>query len=78
MANLGFEVSNEIYNQDNLSPYYGELAWKCRKLKKARKIYNWSFRNESILIKRTENENARLILHNDDIEFLYPNFDYSV
>ena len=78
MANLGFDVSNEIYIQDNLSPYYGELAWKCRKLKKARKIYNWSFRNEWLFIKRTGNENVKLILHDDDIELLYPNFDYSV
>ena len=63
--------------QDNLSPYFRELAWKCRKLKKGKRINDWWFRNENVFLKRTENETAKMICHKHDIDDLYPGFNYS-
>ena len=77
MSKIGLGNETKIYNQDNLSPYFSELAWKCRKLKKVKKINDWWYRNEMIFMKRTENENAKKICHNHDIEYLYPGFNYS-
>ena len=77
MSNFGFDKKTKIFIQDNLSPYYSELAWKCRKLKKSQMIYDWWYRNEILFVKRTENENPKLVCHPNDIEALYPNFDYS-
>ena len=77
MSNFGFDKKTKIFIQDNLSPYYSELAWKCRKLKKSQMIYDWWYRNEILFLKRTENENPKLVCHPNDIEALYPNFDYS-
>ena len=39
MEKLGFHASTEIFIQDNLSPYFSELAWKCRKLKKKKDLW---------------------------------------
>ena len=77
MSKIGFENTTKIYIQDNLSPYFSKLAWKCRKLKKASKINDWWFKNELIFLRRTENEAPKKISHNDDIDNLYPDFDYS-
>ena len=77
MSKISFEKTTKIYIQDKLSPYFSKLAWKCRKLKKASKINDWWFKNELIFLRRTENEAPKKISHNDDIDNLYPNFEYS-
>ena len=37
---LGFQSDARIFVSENLTPYNQHLAWKCRKLKRACKIYN--------------------------------------
>lgn len=39
-SKLGFNVENKLFTYDNLTSYNQHLAWMCRELKKAKKIYN--------------------------------------
>ena len=62
---LGFPEANLFFNE-NLTPYNQKLTWKCRELKRARKIHStWSTKGV-IKLRRTMNKHAIFI--EDEIE----------
>ena len=72
-SKLGFANDTKIYVSENLTPYNQRLAWKCRELKRAKKIHKvWSMTGV-IKIRQSPNERAYSI-NNDDIRYLFPDF----
>ena len=58
---------------ENLTPYNQHLPWKCRELKRAKKIHKvWSMKGV-IKIRQSSNEWPYSI-YNDDIRYLFPDF----
>ena len=50
------------------------LAWMCRDLKRAKKMYNCSTSKEIVKLKRMVNEQPISVEHESEIKSLYPNF----
>ena len=74
MEELGNSVRN-IYINDNLNKYYKELAAKCRRLRKNKKIKDtWTY-NGIVTIKLND-DSIRYITHKNDLDRLFPNFSY--
>ena len=73
-SKLGFNVENRLFVCKNLVPYNQHLAWMCRELKKAKKIYNCWTSKRTIKLKRTINERSISIDHESEIKSLYPDF----
>ena len=49
-SKLSFANDTKIYVSENLTPYNQRLAWKCRELKRAKKIHKvWSMKGVSKL-----------------------------
>ena len=49
-SKLGFANVTKIYVSENVTPYNQRLAWKCRELKRAKKIHKvWSMKGVSKL-----------------------------
>ena len=45
MSKLGFANDTKTYVSENLTPFNQRLAWKCRELKRAKKIHKvWSMK----------------------------------
>ena len=73
-VNLNFQLNAVLLFSENLTPFNQCLAWKCRELKRAGKIHSsWSSKG-IIKLRRTMNEKAISILHDDQIVDLYPDF----
>ena len=73
---LGFKKDTRIFINENLSPDSSRLAYKCRLLKRKKLLSDTWSTSGIIYIRRTPDENPKKILHDSDIEFLYPNFDF--
>ena len=70
---LGYD---KIFVNANLCPYYSHISWKCRKLRKANHIYaTWEI-NGTVVLKLHENDKYLKILHESDLDNLFPNFDF--
>ena len=73
-SKLSFANGTKIYVSENLTPYNQSPTWKCRKLKRAKKIHKiWSMKGV-IKIRWLPNEWAYSINNNDDIKYLFPDF----
>ena len=73
-SKLGFANDTKIYVSENLTSYNQRLAWKCRELKRAKKIPKvWSMKG-AIKIRRSPNERAYSINNGDDIRYFFPDF----
>ena len=73
-SKLGFGNDTKIYVSENLTPYNQRLAWKCRELKRAKKIHKvWSMKGV-IKIRRSPNERPYSIYNDNDIRYLFPDF----
>ena len=56
MSKLGFANDTKTYVSENLTPFNQRLAWKCRELKRAKKIHKvWSMKGV-IKIRQSPNE----------------------
>ena len=62
--------SGKLFVNKSLSHENHQLAYKCRKLKSARKIYSTWFYKNSVNIKLSEHSNSVKIFHVRDIENL--------
>ena len=51
-SKLGFNLENKLFVCENLTPYNQHLAWMCRELKRAKKIYNCWTSKRIIKLKR--------------------------
>ena len=61
----------------NCCPYYSHLSWKGRKLKKAGLLYStWQARTGPIMVKLNEDSKPQKIIHEDDLDQMFPGFDY--
>ena len=59
---------------ENLTPYNQHLAWKCRELKRVKKIHKvWSMKGV-IKIRQSSNERAYSINNDDDIRYIFTDF----
>ena len=64
------KFSGKLFVNESLSHENQQLAYKCRKLKSARKIYSTWFYNNCVNIKLSEHSNLVKIFHVRDIENL--------
>ena len=64
------KFSGKLFVNESLSHENQQLAYKCRKLKSARKIYSTWFYNNCVNIKLSEHSNPVKIFHVRDIENL--------
>ena len=64
------KFSGKLFVNETLSHKNQQLAYKCRKLKSARKIYSTWFYNNCVNIKLSEHSNPVKIFHVRDIENL--------
>ena len=64
------KFSGKLFVNESLSHENQQLAYKCRKLKSARKIYSTWFYNSCVNIKLSEHSNPVKIFHVRDIENL--------
>ena len=64
------KFSGKLFVNESLSYENQQLAYKCRKLKSARKIYSTWFYNNCVNIKLSEHSNPAKIFHVRDIENL--------
>ena len=71
---LSFGNDTKIYVNENLTPYNQHLAWKCRELKRAKKIHKVCSMKGIIKIRQSPNERAYSINNDDDIKHLFPDF----
>ena len=55
-SKLSFANDTKIYVSENLTPYNQRLAWKCRELKRAKKIQKVWIMKGVIKIRRSPNE----------------------
>ena len=55
-SKLSFANDTKIYVSENLTPYNQHLAWKCRELKRAKKIQKVWIMKGVIKIRRSPNE----------------------
>ena len=73
-SKLSFANDTKIYVSENLTPYNQRLAWKCRELKRAKKIHKvWSMKGV-MKIRRSSNEPPYSIYNDDGIRYLFPDF----
>lgn len=73
---VGFDQNVNLYINDSLCPFIKRLAWKCRILKKEKKIVDtWSIKGK-VFIRQEENKKGIAISHDQDLEELFPNFEY--
>ena len=68
-------VVKKIYINDNLSHYYKQLAAKGRRLKKNREIIDTWTTNGIVKIK-LHNDSIKTLTHQNDLDILFPNYDY--
>ena len=73
---FGFPASTNIFVNENKSPYFNHLAYRCRVLKRANKIHSHSFSKGKLYLQRTIGERPKIITHVDDILGLYPDFKF--
>ena len=75
--NLILLNGTKIYVSENLTPYNQHLPWKCRELKRAKKIHKvWSMKG-AIKIRwcyQSPNEQPYSIYNDDDSRYLFPDF----
>lgn len=77
LESIGFPEGGNIFFNDNLCPYYKQLWYNCRRLKKAGLLtYVWS-NNGIVKIKRDDNSPTIKMLHNDDLIEEFPDFAFS-
>ena len=73
-SKIGFGNDTTIYVSENLTPKNQRLAWKCRELKRAKKIHKvWSMKG-IIKVRQSPNERAHSINNDDDNKHLLPDF----
>ena len=74
LSSLGFPEGAKLYFSDNLNPFYNNIWYNYRKLKKEKiVVYAW-IDNESIKVRRDTNSNVIKIEHLDDLKSNFPNF----
>ena len=74
LSSLGFPEEAKLYFSDNLNPFYNNIWYNCRKLKKEKiVVYAW-IDNGSIKVRRDTNSNVIKIEHLDDLKSNFPNF----
>ena len=76
-SKLGFSNDTKIYVSENLTPQNQCLTWKCRELKKPKKIHKVRSMKGIIKIRQSPNERAQSINNGDDIKsikYLFPDF----
>ena len=72
---LGEEFNQPIYLNENLTPFYSNLAWKCRSLQRKGHILSSSVFREKVKI-YFENGDIVEIRDGDHIGELFPNFEF--
>ena len=66
-----------LYVHPNSCPYYAHLAWKCRKLKRSGLIFStWQTQTGTVVLKLSEGSRYQKIYHEDDLDVLFPGFEY--
>ena len=74
-AKLSFSADTKLFGNSSLCSYYSKLAWKCRQLKRKKKIVaTWPSLWGTIMIKLTDTSIPLKIEHENDIDALFPNF----
>ena len=67
---------NRIFISENLTNYNNMLAYKCRKLKRAKAIHSTFTRDGVVTIGIEENGKPKKILHMHTLYELFPEFDF--
>ena len=75
MVEFGFPSETKIYINDNLSPYFKGIHYKCRLLKRCRLISNVVVNDGKIKIKPMANSAYTHIEHESMIYELFLNFE---
>ena len=65
-------INSAVYINDSLCRYYKNLWAKCKKLWLNKFIHGFWTSNGSIRLKLTETGNVRVIIHDADLEELFP------
>ena len=73
---LGLPADSMIFANENLSPYNSHLAWKCRKLKRGKKVFSTWFSNGTVIIRIFEEAKPIKIFHENELDELFPDFDF--
>ena len=73
---IGLPENTKIFINENISPYFNHLAYRCRVLQRAKKISSHYFLNGKLYIVRTPGERSINISHIDNILNLYPDFEF--
>ena len=66
----------KIFINQNLNVYFQRLSWKCRVLKRKKQISSFRYQNECFLIKMSESDKPKKVCSDEDIEKLFPDFDF--
>ena len=75
---IGFPPGTEIYLNDNLCPYYRDLWFKARKLKKAKIVqFVWSS-NGIVKVRRNITSPIIKVTHLVDLTSNFNDFDFNV
>ena len=76
VENVGFPRGTEIYFNDNLCPYYRDLWFKARKLKKGNIVkYVWSSQG-TVKVRRDSSSPIIKITHMEDLVSNFSDFDF--
>ena len=75
MVEFGFPRETKIFINDNLSPYFKGIHYKCRQLKKLGHITNVVTNDGKIKINSTGNSFYTHIDHEQKIYELFPDFE---
>ena len=74
---LGFRENTKVFLNDSLCFYYRKLWGKCKDLFKAKKIFKFATSLGAIRVKISENDSYKTIRHEDELNELFPGFEYS-
>ena len=68
-------ITNKVFINSNLCPFYKMLRWKCRKLFDAVKIDSFWVAGTKVMLRVSEHDVATHVSHDEDINVLFPEED---
>ena len=77
-STIGFTNDTVLYAHENMCPYYSHLSWKGRQLKRVNLIHATWFQHGTVVVKTDENGRYEKVFHNEDLDSMFPDFNYEI
>ena len=71
-VDLGLDENTEVFFNENLSPYFQQLSWMCRVLKRKKRIFGSWFRDGKLFYRESDNSKPKRVMHWVEIKKKFP------